>query len=447
MSKDIREMIDKVKNFNQSLSENNEPQFNVFERKYKYSNYKEILFTGSYDDCVRSILTNPHLELELEEIKPKNLNENKKIISGKNVAIIGSRDFHNYSYAKTQILKIINENKITVAKIISGGAGGADKVGETFANKFNIPTMILEADWSKGKYAGVVRNTDIITESDYVIAFWDGKSKGTVDSINKAKKMNKKLFIVRIDESMINDGVSVGAGENEYNFDFTKDEKTDILTLTYNKNLVHSKVTNGVQSYFSYRTNKQMDSKERTKLLLHIKNKSIDPQTYENLLNKAVTGLFNNPSFDVSDTDLILIPESSSTLNLDIATRIKNKIPNAMFMKDIILKNEPQNVTLNYELLKQKNYDQNTIVSLEGMIVKATIDGVFKIKKIHPRFRKFLVNFLIIDTNNRTLLNRLVDGKIIVVDDYTSEGTTFSEVNRLMDNYGPKEVLLYTLIA
>jgi len=33
------------------------------------------------------------------------------------------------------------------------------------------------------------------------------------------------------------------------------------------------------------------------------------------------------------------------------------------------------------------------------------------------------------------------------MDDITSEGTTFKEINRLMENYAPKEIILFSLIG
>lgn len=79
---------------------------------------------------------------------------------------------------------------------MSGGAKGADSLAERFAKENNIETMIFPADWDKyGKNAGYIRNKDIISNSDIVIAFWDGKSKGTKISIDLAKQSSKILFI------------------------------------------------------------------------------------------------------------------------------------------------------------------------------------------------------------------------------------------------------------
>ena len=111
-----------------------------------------------------------------------------------NIAIIGSRNFSNYSYMKENILNNIDVREID--NIVSGGARGADSLGEQFAKEFNINTIIFKPDWNKyGKAAGMIRNTDIINNCDIVFAFPIGESKGTYDSIKKAKKFNKKIYV------------------------------------------------------------------------------------------------------------------------------------------------------------------------------------------------------------------------------------------------------------
>ena len=109
-----------------------------------------------------------------------------------NLAIVGSRSFNSYDLLKTEINKFIKENSITIDCIISGGAKGADSLGEEYAKEYKIPTKIFYPDWNKyGKRAGYLRNIDIIKNSDFVIAFWNGFSTGTKSSINLAKEQNK----------------------------------------------------------------------------------------------------------------------------------------------------------------------------------------------------------------------------------------------------------------
>jgi hypothetical protein len=107
------------------------------------------------------------------------------------VAVIGGRKFDDYERLK----KVLNQFNIT--RIISGGANGADKLSERYATEKNIQTEIYLPDWDLfGKKAGFLRNTTIIENSEVVVAFWDGKSRGTRDSIGKANKLKKDTFIV-----------------------------------------------------------------------------------------------------------------------------------------------------------------------------------------------------------------------------------------------------------
>lgn len=115
------------------------------------------------------------------------------------LAIIGSRNFNDYSLAVAHIKHFIEQEKWKLTHIISGGAKGADQLGAQFALEHDLELITLHPDWKTfGKGAGVVRNTQIIQQADCVIAFWDGKSKGTKDSIAKAKASNKKTIIIRI---------------------------------------------------------------------------------------------------------------------------------------------------------------------------------------------------------------------------------------------------------
>ena len=111
------------------------------------------------------------------------------------LAIVGSRTFNDYNLLERHINDIAKS--FNIIKIISGGANGADKLGEKYANKHEIPTSILNPDWEKyGRGACFIRNKNIVNSSDKVVAFWDGKSKGTQNSINLAEKQNKLIQIV-----------------------------------------------------------------------------------------------------------------------------------------------------------------------------------------------------------------------------------------------------------
>ena len=111
-----------------------------------------------------------------------------------NIGIIGSRSFNDYDYFKEIIDFIVCA--CGVDNIISGGAKGADSFAERYAEECKIKIIVHKPDWNKyGKKAGYLRNIEIVNDSDIVVAFWDGKSKGTQHTINLCKKNNKRHYI------------------------------------------------------------------------------------------------------------------------------------------------------------------------------------------------------------------------------------------------------------
>ena len=84
------------------------------------------------------------------------------------IAVIGSRTFDDYDLLRDTIVSKFNPSDIL--EVVSGGARGADKLGEQFAQEFGLKTNIFLPDWEKyGKQAGFIRNTDIIKKFRYSI--------------------------------------------------------------------------------------------------------------------------------------------------------------------------------------------------------------------------------------------------------------------------------------
>ena len=82
---------------------------------------------------------------------------------------------------------------------ITGDCRGADKLGEQFALENNYNVEKYPADWERfGKSAGPKRNETMAKVADYIICFWDGKSKGSASMIEYAKRYKKTVFIKQI---------------------------------------------------------------------------------------------------------------------------------------------------------------------------------------------------------------------------------------------------------
>ncbi len=112
-----------------------------------------------------------------------------------NVIIAGSRTFFDYPFLKMKCDKIIHDRKCT---IFSGTANGADKLGEKYAKEKGFPVKKFPADWNKyGKAAGYSRNLQMAVNAEYLIAFWDGQSKGTKNMIEIAQQANLVVRVIK----------------------------------------------------------------------------------------------------------------------------------------------------------------------------------------------------------------------------------------------------------
>ena len=113
------------------------------------------------------------------------------------LAIIGGRDFNDYDLLKRYASILTVKSPCPHIVIISGGAKGADSLAEKYTREHRYDSQIFLPDWkNEGKVAGFNRNQKIVNECDMVLAFWDGASHGTRDTIEKAKRAKKPTFIV-----------------------------------------------------------------------------------------------------------------------------------------------------------------------------------------------------------------------------------------------------------
>lgn len=113
------------------------------------------------------------------------------------VAIVGSREYNNYSEFKSYIDKF--REHIQIDMIISGGAIGVDSMAYRYAVENGITFVCHPPKPEEGfPRAYFRRNLRIIEMSECVIAFPKGKSSGTRHSISLAKRLNKELYIIEI---------------------------------------------------------------------------------------------------------------------------------------------------------------------------------------------------------------------------------------------------------
>lgn len=112
------------------------------------------------------------------------------------VIVSGSRSIISYDL----VAKVLDEYVNSITMLVSGDAQGVDKLSQRWADENDIQVKLFPANWDKyGKSAGMIRNKEMAEYADYLIAIWDGKSKGTKGMIDIMLHLNKghAVYIIK----------------------------------------------------------------------------------------------------------------------------------------------------------------------------------------------------------------------------------------------------------
>ena len=113
------------------------------------------------------------------------------------VVIAGSRTFIDYAVLRERCDIILDGEDVEA--ILCGECRGADMMGKDYALERGIDVESYPADWKKyGRAAGAIRNKQMAQNADLLIAFWDGKSKGTKMMIQFMQLKGGRVEIVHV---------------------------------------------------------------------------------------------------------------------------------------------------------------------------------------------------------------------------------------------------------
>ena len=107
------------------------------------------------------------------------------------LAVIGSRGI-----IVEELEKYIPQN---AEEIVSGGARGVDTCAAEYARSHGKQLTEFLPDYSRfGRGPPYKRNEERVKYADEILAFWDGKSKGTEYVIRYAKSQNKRVTVINM---------------------------------------------------------------------------------------------------------------------------------------------------------------------------------------------------------------------------------------------------------
>ena len=112
------------------------------------------------------------------------------------VLVCGSRSWTSPYPVRLRLYDLAQANRDLI--VIHGAARGPDRAADDAAKDFHLRSEAFPADWEKhGKRAGFVRNLQMLDEEpDLVLAFWDGKSRGTEHTISEARKRGIPVEVI-----------------------------------------------------------------------------------------------------------------------------------------------------------------------------------------------------------------------------------------------------------
>jgi predicted Rossmann fold nucleotide-binding protein DprA/Smf involved in DNA uptake len=108
------------------------------------------------------------------------------------VAIVGSRHFPDPARV-TDYVKSLPPR----ASIITGSASGVDAAATKAARDKGIPVQVISASFDEMADAGkaAARNQRLVDACDVLVAFWDGSSKGTRTTVERALDSGKEVHV------------------------------------------------------------------------------------------------------------------------------------------------------------------------------------------------------------------------------------------------------------
>lgn len=108
------------------------------------------------------------------------------------IVIAGSRSITDY----TVLCDAIFLSDFSIEEVVSGCARGVDSLGERWAEENGVPVKRFPANWERfGRAAGMYRNAEMARYASGGIILWDGESRGTLDMIDKLRRLGKPVEV------------------------------------------------------------------------------------------------------------------------------------------------------------------------------------------------------------------------------------------------------------
>ena len=108
------------------------------------------------------------------------------------VAIVGSRHFPDLSRVETYV-----ESLPAGTRLVTGSASGVDAAATRIARRRGLAVQVIGAGFEEARDPGVAaaRNQRLVDQCDLLVAFWDGRSRGTRSTVERALDSGREVQV------------------------------------------------------------------------------------------------------------------------------------------------------------------------------------------------------------------------------------------------------------
>lgn len=256
---------------------------------------------------------------------------------------------------------------------------------------------------------------------------------------------------------ILNDGISIQDGNIILNTD--NDLETDIMNVLDVE--IYESDFGGNIYFFGYQFNSHASRNDRTLIINWLKGLGtnvIDDKSLRKFVRKPLLTL--NQRTNLATFDCMLYPRSGrSNLTRVIVNEIYKLTPHDLERSSFeLIKNLPQTVEFDWKAFNadyegeigdnQYNQIRNYI---EGTLMPKIHDlSYFSIaSNVKYKYRPYIQNYLHYENEEtKNIINSIQNGKILIVDDINTSGSTLTEILRLVHSINNDcEIYIFTLIG
>lgn len=236
------------------------------------------------------------------------------------------------------------------------------------------------------------------------------------------------------------EGVGYDHATGKITINLNQDSETDFVKTKLQKFNKKLWSRSGFGAYVAYKLEKSASDVPSFDKIL--KDQLLDTPGGIQLVKKSILSF--NQLAPINSFDVILYPTSSSKLNDVIAKNIAAKSSaNTLNIPNSIIKNSLNNVKVDSDKL------ENSSPAVKKRIKQLlnSPSGTLQLKKVPMIMRNMFSNFLKFDTEReRELFNKINGGKVLIIDDVYTRGTTLKEIARMAFEKGASEVIFFIFL-